>query len=83
MSRSRGRRRISKEFKVAAVRELEAGRSVAEVGRACEVDPSKLHRRRVAWEKDPGNAFSATRQVSPASPGSGTGADGRTADDGE
>lgn len=68
MRRSRGRRRIiSKEFKVAALREMEAGKSVAEVARACEVDVSMLHRWRVAWERDPANAFSATRQVSPAS----------------
>ena len=68
MRRSRGRRRIiSKEFKVAALREIEGGKSVAEVARACEVDISMLHRWRVAWEKDPANAFSATRQVSPAS----------------
>ena len=68
MRRSRGRRRIiSKEFKVAALREIEAGKSIAEVARACEVDPSMLHRWRVAWEKDPANAFSATRQISPAS----------------
>ncbi len=66
MSRSR-RRIISKEFKVAAVRELEAGKSVAEVARACQVDPSMLHRWRVAWEKDPANAFNQTRQVSGAS----------------
>jgi len=68
VGRSRGRRRIiSKEFKIAALRQLEAGQSVAEVARACEVDPSMLQRWRVAWEKDPANAFSATRQVSPAS----------------
>lgn len=68
MSRSRGRRRIiSREFKVAALREIEAGKSIAEVARACQVDVSMLHRWRVAWEKDPANAFSATRQVGAAS----------------
>ena len=66
MSRSR-RRIISKEFKVAAVRELEAGKSVAEVARACQVDPSMLHRWRVAWEQDPANAFHQRGEVSPAS----------------
>ncbi len=66
MSRRR-RRRISQEFKIAAVRELESGKSVAEVARACQVDTSMLHRWRVAWEKDPANAFSGERRVSAAS----------------
>jgi len=65
MSR-RKRRRISKEFKIGAVRELESGKSVAEVARACQVDASMLHRWRVAWEKDPVNAFSEERKMSPA-----------------
>jgi len=67
MKSRRRRRRISKEFKIAAVRELESGKSVAEVARACQVDASMLHRWRVAWEKDPGNAFSEERKVSAAS----------------
>ena len=66
MSRKR-RRRISKEFKIAAVRELESGKSVGEVARACQVDVSMLHRWRVAWEKDPVNAFSEERKTSPGS----------------
>ena len=66
--KSRGRRRrISQEFKIAAVRELESGKSVAEVARACQVDASMLHRWRVAWEKDPVNAFSAEGKGSAAS----------------
>ena len=68
MRRSRGRRGIiRKEFKVAALREIEAGKSVAEVARACQVDVSMLHRWRVAWEKVRANAFSATREISVAS----------------
>src|SRR5260370_36250974 len=66
MSRRR-RRRISQEFKIAAVRELESGKSVAEVARACQVDTSMLHRWRGAWEKDPANAFSGERRESAAS----------------
>src|ERR1051325_11371855 len=38
MKSRRRRRRIGKEFKIAAVRELESGKSVAEVARACQVD---------------------------------------------
>ena len=67
MRSRRRRRRISKEFKIAAVRELESGKSVAEVARACQVDASMLHRWRVAWEEDPGKAFSEERAVSAAS----------------
>jgi transposase len=67
MKSRRRRRRISQEFKIAAVRQLESGKSVAEVARACQVDGSMLHRWRVAWEKDPANAFSGERAVSAAS----------------
>jgi len=56
-------RRFSREFKVAAVRQLELGKSTAEVARACEVDPSMLCRWRKAWQEDPENAFRAERQV--------------------
>jgi hypothetical protein len=43
---SLSRRRFTKEFKEAAVRRLELGASVAEVARACEVNPNVLHRGR-------------------------------------
>ena len=43
---SLSRRTFTKEFKEAAVRRLELGASVAEVARACEVNPNVLHRRR-------------------------------------
>lgn len=56
MSR-RKRRRISKEFKIEAVRELESGKSVAEVARACQVDASMLHRWRVAWGERSGECL--------------------------
>ena len=42
------RRKFTKEFKVAAVRRLEMGGSVAEVARACEVNANVLHR----WRKE-------------------------------
>ncbi len=42
------RRKFTKEFKLAAVRRLETGASMAEVARACEVNPNVLHRWR--WE---------------------------------
>jgi transposase len=51
------RRKFTKEFKVAAVRRLEQGVSVAEVARAMEVNPNVLHRWRRQFREAPGNAF--------------------------
>ena len=42
------RRKFTKEFKLAAVRRLETGASMAEVARACEVNPNVLHR----WRRE-------------------------------
>ena len=43
------RRKFTREFKeAAAVRRLELGASVAEVSRACEVNPNVLHR----WRRE-------------------------------
>jgi transposase len=42
------RRQFTKEFKEAAVRRLELGAPVAEVARACEVNPNVLHR----WNRE-------------------------------
>jgi len=52
------RRRFTKEFKMAAVRRLEVGASVAEVARACEVDPNVLHRWRRELDQHGAKAFS-------------------------
>lgn len=45
---SLSRRTYTKEFKEAAVRRLELGASIAEVVRACEVNPNVLHR----WRRE-------------------------------
>jgi transposase len=45
---SQGRRNFTKEFKEAAIRRLELGASLAEVARACEVNPNVLHR----WRRE-------------------------------
>ena len=45
---SLSRRSFTKEFKEAAVRRLELGASIAEVSRACEVNPNVLHR----WKRE-------------------------------
>ena len=45
---SLSRRSFTKEFKEAAVKRLELGASIAEVSRACEVNPNVLHR----WKRE-------------------------------
>lgn len=51
------RRKFTKEFKLAAVRRLEEGISIAEASRALEVSANVLHRWRKEFRKGPGNAF--------------------------
>src|SRR3982751_4067536 len=51
------RRQFTKEFKLAAVRRLEQGISIAEVARALEVNPNVLHPWRRGVREGPGNAF--------------------------
>jgi transposase len=66
------RRQFTQEFKLAAVRRLEQGISMAEVSRGLEVSPNVLHRWRKEFRQGPGNAF----------PGNGKSrwAEGRVAD---
>ena len=52
------RRQFTKEFKLAAVRRLEQGVSMAEVARGVEVNPNVLHRWRREFREAPGNVFS-------------------------
>ena len=54
---SLSRRKFTKEFKLAAVRRLETGASVAEVSRACEVSPNVLHRWRREFREGVDRAF--------------------------
>ena len=51
------RRQFTKEFKLAAVRRLEQGVSIAEAARALEVNPNVLHRWRREFRQGTGNAF--------------------------
>jgi transposase len=51
------RRKFTKEFKLAAVRRLETGTSVAEVARACEVNANVLHRWRREFRDGVDRAF--------------------------
>jgi transposase-like protein len=54
---SLSRRKFTKEFKLAAVRRLETGALVAEVARACEVNPNVLHRWRREFREGVEGAF--------------------------
>ena len=51
------RRQFTQEFKLAAVRRLEQGVSMAEVARGLEVSPNVLQRWRKEFRQGPGNAF--------------------------
>ncbi len=51
------RRTFTREEKLAAIRRLETGSSIAEVARAFEVNPNVLHRWRREFREGPGNAF--------------------------
>jgi len=51
------RRKFTREFKLEAVRRLEAGISLAEVARGVEVSPNVLQRWRREFRQAPGNAF--------------------------
>jgi transposase len=51
------RRQFTREFKLAAVRRLEMGASIAEVARAFEINPNVLHRWRREFRDGPGNVF--------------------------
>ena len=51
------RRQFTKEFKLAAVRRLEQGISIAEVARGLEVNPNVLHRWRREVRQGPSNVF--------------------------
>src|ERR1043166_1999061 len=52
------RRQFTKEFKLAAVRRLEQGVSIAEVTRALEVNPNVLQRWRREFRQGGGNGVS-------------------------
>jgi len=51
------RRKFTKEFKIAALRQMEAGASIAAVARSCEINPNLLHRWRRDFQQAPEHAF--------------------------
>jgi len=57
MREKQTRRRFSREFKLDAVRQLEAGQRLAEVARRLDVNPTVLRRWRDQLADDPETAF--------------------------
>jgi transposase len=51
------RRKFTKEFKIAALRQVDAGVSIAAVARSCEINPNLLHRWRRDFQQSPEQAF--------------------------
>ena len=51
------RRKFTKEFKIAALRQIDAGASIAAVARSCEINPNLLHRWRRDFQQSPEHAF--------------------------
>ena len=51
------RRKFTKEFKITALRQLDAGASIAAVARSCEINPNLLHRWRRDFQQSPEQAF--------------------------
>ena len=51
------RRKFTREFKIAALRQIEAGASIAAVARSCEINPNLLHRWRRDFQESPERAF--------------------------
>jgi transposase len=51
------RRKFTRDFKIAALRQLQAGASIAEVARSFEIHPSVLQRWRRDFQESPERAF--------------------------
>jgi len=57
-----GRRKFTRDFRAAAVRRLGLGATLAEVARACEVNPNVLHRWRRELQEYGTKAFAGNGQ---------------------
>ena len=60
----KSRRVFTREFKLAAVKELESGKPLGYVARQLEVSPNTLHRWRREFREQPTTAFSVRAAVS-------------------
>jgi len=54
---SMSRRVFTREFKLAAIKELESGKQLAYVARRLEINPNVLHRWRREFQNQPSKAF--------------------------
>ena len=54
----KSRRVFTREFKLAAIKELESGKPLGHVARQLEVNPNTLHRWRREFKEQPTKAFS-------------------------
>ena len=54
----RNRRTFSREFKLSVLREIENGRTIAEICREHKLHPSTIGKWKDLYRKDPGTAFS-------------------------
>jgi len=52
------RRRHTREFKISIIRELESGKSLAQLSRENNIHPTMISRWRLEYEKNPDSAFS-------------------------
>jgi transposase-like protein len=59
------RRKFTREWKLAALEQLQGGASVAAVARAYEVNPNLLHRWRREFQQSPATAFPGMGQRRP------------------
>jgi transposase-like protein len=55
---SKTRRKFTREFKVAAIKRLQSGSSIARIARELEVNPNQLHTWKRQFEERPNSAFS-------------------------
>ena len=55
---TRTRRKFTREFKIAAVKRMQSGSSLARIARELEVNPNQLHQWKRQFEDRPNSAFS-------------------------
>lgn len=60
---SRTRRLFTREFKISIIRDLDAGKSLAQVARENAIDPSMISRWSREYYADPENAFQGNGRV--------------------
>ncbi len=61
MSKSKRRRKYTREFKISIIIELEAGKTLVQVSREYNLNPSMITRWRKEYNKNPESAFRGNR----------------------